>query len=222
MPARVSTLPPALLLAATGGLLDAVVFLSHGHVFANAMTGNVVLLAISAATGNWGQATAYLVPILAFLLGVFASHLLQNIPSCAILALALESVVLAAVAFLPPSFPRVPFVSIIAFVSAFQVTTFRRIGDFSYNSTFTTGNLRDTAEGLFLSLTRSDPALRLAGRRRFRSLGLVSLSFFLGALLGALAVSHLANHAFLLAEPLLLAVLALILFPTPSKSEPVP
>ncbi len=90
-PTQVSTLPSALLLAATGGLLDAVVFLSHGHVFANAMTGNVVFLGISVATRDWSHLFTYLIPILAFLLGVFASHLLQNIPSCASPAAAASS-----------------------------------------------------------------------------------------------------------------------------------
>jgi len=44
-----------MLLAITGGLLDAVVYLNHGHVFANAMSGNVIFSASpsSAATGRY-------------------------------------------------------------------------------------------------------------------------------------------------------------------------
>jgi hypothetical protein len=41
----------ALLLGTTGGLLD-VVYLNHGHVFANAMTGNVIFLGIAAIIGR--------------------------------------------------------------------------------------------------------------------------------------------------------------------------
>ena len=44
----------ALLLALAGGFLDAFTFVGHGGVFANAQTGNVVLLAVGAATGHWG------------------------------------------------------------------------------------------------------------------------------------------------------------------------
>jgi uncharacterized membrane protein YoaK (UPF0700 family) len=47
------TLVSAILLATTGGLLDAVVYTLHGHVFANAVTGNVVLLGISIIAGDW-------------------------------------------------------------------------------------------------------------------------------------------------------------------------
>jgi uncharacterized membrane protein YoaK (UPF0700 family) len=42
----------ALLLGTTGGFLDAVVYLNHGHVFANAMTGNVIFLGIAAIGRN--------------------------------------------------------------------------------------------------------------------------------------------------------------------------
>jgi uncharacterized membrane protein YoaK (UPF0700 family) len=52
---RPAALPDALLLAATGGLLDAVVYLNHGHVFANAMTGNVIFLAIATLGRDWTE-----------------------------------------------------------------------------------------------------------------------------------------------------------------------
>jgi uncharacterized membrane protein YoaK (UPF0700 family) len=48
-------LPDAMLLATTGGLLDAVVYLNHGHVFANAMTGNVIFLGIAVLGRDWSK-----------------------------------------------------------------------------------------------------------------------------------------------------------------------
>ena len=106
----VSALPAAMLLAAAGGILDAVVYLEHGHVFANAMTGNVVLLGISLVTADWSSILPHLVPIVAFLAGVLASRLLRTLPTSpsALAALGLEAVVLAGVALLPPSFPHSP------------------------------------------------------------------------------------------------------------------
>ena len=64
------SLAVAALLAACGGFLDSFTYLGHGHVFANAMSGNVVLLGVNAASGKWSQSLAHLRPILAFLLGV--------------------------------------------------------------------------------------------------------------------------------------------------------
>jgi uncharacterized membrane protein YoaK (UPF0700 family) len=60
----------ALLLATTGGMLDAFVYLNHGQVFANAMTGNVALIALGR---NWLQALQHFVPICAFVAGVATS-----------------------------------------------------------------------------------------------------------------------------------------------------
>ena len=55
------TLLSATLLATTGGLLDAVVYTLHGHVFASSMTGNVILLGIAAfsRTGRSPYATSF-------------------------------------------------------------------------------------------------------------------------------------------------------------------
>jgi uncharacterized membrane protein YoaK (UPF0700 family) len=61
------------MLATAGGFLDGFTYVGHGHVFANAMTGNVVLLGISFMSGSWDTAFNHLPPILAFLLGISAA-----------------------------------------------------------------------------------------------------------------------------------------------------
>lgn len=63
---RSESFAAAALLALSGGLLDAYTYLCRGGVFANAQTGNMVLLAIRAAEGKWQEAGRYLIPILAF------------------------------------------------------------------------------------------------------------------------------------------------------------
>jgi len=55
-------LSDAMLLAITGGLLDAVVFLLHGHVFASSMTGNLVFLGIAILSRDWADIVAHLRP----------------------------------------------------------------------------------------------------------------------------------------------------------------
>ena len=44
------------LLVLTGGFLDAYSYLCRGEVFANAQTGNIVLLGIQIAEGDWSMA----------------------------------------------------------------------------------------------------------------------------------------------------------------------
>lgn len=65
-----------LCLAFTGGFLDAYTYLLRGGVFANAQTGNMVLMALYAARRD-GRAFYYLLPIAAFLAGVIVTEWLK-------------------------------------------------------------------------------------------------------------------------------------------------
>lgn len=62
------------LLAVAGGFLDVYTYICRGGVFANAQTGNIVLLGISAADGNWEQIWSYICPILAFMAGILLTE----------------------------------------------------------------------------------------------------------------------------------------------------
>jgi uncharacterized membrane protein YoaK (UPF0700 family) len=210
---RPNSLIGALLLAATGGLLDAVVFLNHGHVFANAMSGNVVFLGIAAVSRDWGQIIPHLVPIGGFLVGVITSKQVRyrlNERSVLLIGLAAESLTLFALGWLPVDFPHMTFTAIIAFVSAFQAASYRHVGSFSYNSTFVTGNLRDTVEGISdATSSTADPEARDRGLTKALDLGSICLCFLAGVVLGACAAPRFFNHSLWLAEPFLLAALSL-------------
>ena len=217
-------LSDAMLLAATGGLLDAIVFLNHGHVFANAMTGNVVFLGIAILGRDWAEIVPHLVPLAGFFAGVFTSkHLRTRLGMrSALLGLALEIVVIFALGWLPDSsIPAMAFTGILAYVAAIQVDSFRRVDRFAYNSTFMTGNLRDVAEGLYESLTRnSSMEAREKGFFQARDLGLICLCFLLGAILGAWSAPRFANRSLWLAEPFLLAVFILSFYRAATSLEP--
>jgi uncharacterized membrane protein YoaK (UPF0700 family) len=219
-----NTLPDAIFLATTGGLLDAVVYLNHGHVFANAMTGNVIFLGIAAVGHNWHEIIPRLVPIAGFFAGVTTSkHLRTRLGSnCAILGLAFEIAALFILGWLPDTFPHMLFTSIIAYVAAFQVATFRRVDRFAFNSTFLTGNIRDVAEGLYeATAPNATPEEREKGRAKAIDLALICLCFLAGAILGAWAAHRLANYALWLTEPFLLAVTIRILR-HPAPTPPLP
>jgi uncharacterized membrane protein YoaK (UPF0700 family) len=66
---REETLLVAMLLALAGGYLEAYTWIVHG-VFANAQTANLVFLWIHAMAGEWGRAFHYVLPLMAFVLGV--------------------------------------------------------------------------------------------------------------------------------------------------------
>ena len=95
------------LLAVIGGFLDAYTYLTRGRVFANAQTGNLVLLAMNLAGGQFQKAQYYLIPILAFIAGVLIAEVTcrcfqkgRRLHWRQIIIL-LEIITLASVAFLP-------------------------------------------------------------------------------------------------------------------------
>ena len=214
-----ASLRVAMLLSMAGGFLDAFTWLAHGGVFANAQTGNVVLLGVFAAAGQWSQAVRHGPPIVAFLLGVFIAHRLRVHGSrrgarrAALFSLIFEIAVLTVIAVLPSHFPDLPVVLGVAFVAALQSCSFATVEDWSYCSVMTTGNLRRTAEALFdgIMAPRDPEALYQA-----RVFATICTTFCLGAGVGAFATDHLANAA--LVAPIVLLALALLLcFPKAAR-----
>ena len=55
-----------LILCFAGGFLDAYTYITRGGVFANAQTGNIILLSIGLARGEGTAALRYLVPVAVF------------------------------------------------------------------------------------------------------------------------------------------------------------
>lgn len=186
------------LLTATGGFLDAFTFVGHGHVFANSMTGNVVLLGLAAGAGDRAGVWWHLVPILAFMVGVVAAHLIRlqlrdgPVGRVEQISLWLEIGFLGLVALLPHQLPDEAIILGIAFVAAVQSTSFTRVKGGGYNSTMTTGNLRRFAETLFKGLVpkRDFQALRQAG-----TFAVICLSFLGGAMVGGFSTPRLGNSA---------------------------
>lgn len=161
----------ALLLAVVGGFLDAYTFIGRGGIFANAQTGNIVLLGIYASKGEWQQVVRVILPISAFILGVLASEMIKHLDSRGRIrgwaegVLLLEILVLFAVGFIPQTVPNIFVTVTIAFIASVQVSSFRKLVDSPYSSTMCTGNLRYASRAMFLYVTeRSREEGRKAGR----------------------------------------------------------
>jgi uncharacterized membrane protein YoaK (UPF0700 family) len=209
-----NSLPSAVLLAFTGGALDAFVYLNHGHVFAAAQTGNGVLFGVAMLHADFAQAMRHVLPILAFMTGVLLAKLLdKNLKDHAVvIGLLSEITVLFALSWLPGGFPDEIFVPLIAIVAAYQVAGFRKADTYAYNSTFMTGNLRTTVDGLFEALSadsKSDD--RAKGLRKARELALIVGCFMSGAVAGAIFAPKLYNHTLWFIDVPLIVVLLLVL-----------
>jgi len=195
-PKLAGTFPLAILLSCAGGYLDAFTWVGQGGVFANAQTGNVVLLGINVATGQWSEALRHLMPIIAFVVGVFAAFWIRSLASARgepwinLISLLLELAVLIVVAFLPTGSSSMPIVLAISFVASIQSSIFTKLDKWSYNSVIATGNLRRATESLFRGVSRHRDTGDLEQSKKF---GAVSLSFLAGAGLGAVATNFFGN-----------------------------
>ena len=191
-------------LALTGGFLDAYTYLIRGGVFANAQTGNIVLLGVRLMEGDWGGAGHYLVPILAFAAGVLAAELIRGRFRGA-QALHWRQITVAAELLLPAALDNAANV-LVAFVCAVQVESFRKVNGNAFATTMCTGNLRSGTERLYLWGKTGE---RDHGHRAAQYYGII-VFFIVGAALGAWCSGRWGQRAVLGACVLLLAAFLLM------------
>lgn len=200
------------LLAMVGGFLDAYTFISRDGIFANAQTGNMVLLAVKAANREWKSALLFIPPIIAFILGVLVSeivkipHIREVLHSYRRSILILECLVLILVGLLPKGVPNIVVTVCIAFVSSLQISTFNKLDKWAYNSTMTTGNLRTATQAAYLALKERDHE----AQKQFKEFFAIILSFLFGALTGTFSTTYVGNSSIWIAAGVL--VIAIILY----------
>ena len=127
------TMRLGILLALSGGLMDAYSYLFRGEVFANAQTGNILLCSVALSQGEWGVAVQYAFPVLAFGLGILMTFLIRqrfrnrtNRIHWRQLGVLAEILLLTLVAFLPQQ-ANLLANSLISLACGFQVEAFRKI-----------------------------------------------------------------------------------------------
>lgn len=206
------TLRLGLILAVSGGFMDAYSYICRDHVFANAQTGNIVLLGISLSERNFPGAFRYFCPVVAFVAGIILSDLIRHRFAAARrlhwrqITVLLEAALLTAVALIPPEY-NLPANSLTSLACGIQVESFRKIHGHSIATTMCIGNLRSGTQYL------CEYFLQKKGSSLQKSLlyyGTI-LCFALGAVLGYAAIRHFQIQAILFC-PLLLLVVFFIMF----------
>ena len=182
-------------LALAGGFLDAYTYLVRGKVFANAETGNMVLLGVNLLNGQWEKALGYVAPILAFAIGVVVAEAIKKrVQERSLhwrqISLLAEMVILLVVCFLPQGMNNAANVAV-AFVCAVQVESFRKVHGNAFATTMCTGNLRSGTERLWQFLQSGKrESLTQAGRYY----GIIFF-FIVGEALGSFTSGILAERA---------------------------
>ena len=191
-------------LSFSGGLQDAYTYNVRGKVFANAQTGNVVLMSQNFMSGKWAAGVNYLVPIMSFVLGIAVAdfiehnHWKRSRLHWRQVVVFFEMFLLIGVGFIPAGYKMVPNM-LVSFTCAMQVHSFRRVNGVKYASTMCIGNLTTATENLSEGVRSRDHralsnALSLFGIIAFFAIG----AGFGGILSGKIGVETIWISAALL------------------------
>jgi len=202
-----------LFLAVVGGFLDAYTYIFRGGVFANAQTGNMVLMGISVSKGDYIKTGLYFIPIFAFFLGIIVTEYLKrrfsntDFINWQHITLGIEAVLLLIIGFVPKQTADLAVNVAVSFVCSLQVNSFRKVMGEPYATTMCTGNLRSAADQLcrFLFDKKQDSLIK--STRYF----LIIFSFCCGAAAGAVLTIMYKEMSVWICSGLLFVVLGVML-----------
>lgn len=189
-------------LSLVGGFLDVYSYLLKGKVFANAQTGNVVMLCILAAHHQLDTSLKYIIPIIAFACGIFISAFLKNKPAIigtytwTVTVLVFEMLIIPAIGFLGVYFPHGIINSIISFISALQVANFGKVHGNPIATTMITGNLKSSMINLAEYCAVQDRVYLYS----FFKYSAIIISFGIGVVVGCIAIHYYAEQSILICE----------------------
>lgn len=198
------TLQIALLITFSGGLQDAYTYFAREHVFANAQTGNIVLMGAHLLDGDIGATLHYLFPVLAFAAGIFVAEQIQARFKQARrihwrqIILLIEIIALTSSAFFNANLNSLAN-SLVSFSCALQVQTFRSTHGYPYASTMCIGNIRSGVSAISHYIRTHERESLVKSLHYF----LVILTFALGATCGYWLIPHLGYQTILISSILL-------------------
>ncbi|MDD3393053.1 MAG: DUF1275 domain-containing protein [Clostridia bacterium] len=200
------------LLAFAGGFFDSYTYIARGGVFANAQTGNMILLAIQLVQGHFIHALYYIIPIIAFVCGIFVDEYIKRHFHHTRhfhwrqIVLFIEIIVLIIVAFLPLGKGDMLANIFISFICAMQVQSFRNIHGLPYATTMCTGNLRSATDQLVHLVFEKDSS---AAKKAFLYFSVIFV-FITGAGIGALVTPIVGAKSVLFCCILLIIALIML------------
>lgn len=201
------------LLAFSGGYMDAYTYVFRDNVFANAQTGNIILLGINISNMNYSVSVRYLLPVLSFVTGVFAAQMLKlkfrdaRKPHWRQIAIIAEIIIMLAVAYMGTDMNLIAN-SMISLACGIQVQSFRKVHDNSLATTMCIGNLRTATDLFCSSVFKKDR--KLFNRSMFYY-GFI-LTFAVGAVFGKNCTAILGQWSILVSGMILLLVFLLMFF----------
>ncbi len=199
------------ILALSGGFQDAYTYNVRNEVFSNAQTGNIVLMSQHLMMGEWMKGLSYLLPVLAFALGVLVAERIGHRYKGARrihwrqIVVAIEIVILFIVGFIPEKYNMIATM-LVSFTCSMQVQSFRKVNGYGYASTMCIGNLRSGTESLSVYLRDKNVG---ALKKTAHYYGII-LIFAIGAGIGGICSIHVGLRAIWISS-ILLAVVCMLM-----------
>ena len=187
-------------LALSGGFMDAYSYINRGKVFANAETGNIILMALKVCEGKFFEAVNYLIPIISFAVGVAVCEIIKyrkeriNMIHWRQILVLFEIFAFIVVGFLPQEMNRVAN-AIISMISGIQFATFPKIRGTAIATTMCTGNLKTGTQNMYRGIKTGDRSAIEKGLYYYVCI----LVFIAGTAIGYFAVKLMAEKAIFLA-----------------------
>lgn len=186
-----SSLPVMILLNLSGGTQDACSYFLRGHVFANAQTGNIVLMGCYLISEDLRDSIRYFLPVAFFALGVLMACLIHSRfrrtgrLHWRHLVLTMEIILLFIVGFIPGQLNWLAN-GLTSFACAMQVQSFRTVRGSAYASTMCIGNLRSGMDHFYKAVTE-----KKTDEFKTAAIYLTAIASFT---IGAACGGHLTNH----------------------------
>lgn len=177
----------ALILALLGGFLDAYTFILKNGVFANAQTGNLILLSVSLFNGEYDRVPQYLLPIVFFSLGILLSEYIKETPLIGQntkkikIVLLFKAAVLIVIGFTSARTNPLFTTCTVSFLAAVQVGIFNKMEGSAVATTMITGNLKSSMQCLYAFFSKKD---KRAGKVFVQYIAVI-VFFGIGAGIGA-------------------------------------
>lgn len=190
------TFRTALFIILSGGFQDAYTYCCRGEVFANAQTGNIVLMSSALFVRDWATVYKYIIPVISFMVGTAAAELIHmRFKLCEKIhwrqiILAIEIILLFLVGFLPHGIDSLAN-ALVSFVCAMQVQTFHKVRGHTYASTMCIGNMRSGVEALCAYFHVHDKEILKKALTYFSVIAV----FAVGAGVGTLVTQHIGDRA---------------------------
>ncbi len=192
-----------ILLAISGGFMDAYSYIERNHVFANAQTGNILLFGVNLSEGNFRMAIHYFLPVMAFALGIALAEIVhtrdKGILHWRQAAVIIEAIILIVVAFIPLNMNLIAN-SLTSFACGIQVESFRKIRGNGIATTMCIGNMRSGTQNLCNYFHNKDSEYL---KRSFLYYGII-LSFVVGAIIGNIFIKIFAEKSILFCSMILI------------------